>query len=95
MSDVYGSKKVEGGPPKKQTPVTSGGANTDEVDLSCVKIEKVGDKDKHSKKSSGVVDKPVTHAEWSVIQNMRKHGKIKMCICMYYFQCTFELRKFK
>ena len=92
--DVSGSKNV-GGPPKKQTPVTSGGANTDEVDLSHVKIEKVGDKDKHSKKSSGVVKKPLTQEEWLVIQNMRKHGKIKMCICMYYFQCTFEMRRFK
>ena len=67
----------------------------DEVDLSHVKIEKMGDKEKHSKNSSGVVDKPLTQAEWAVIKNMRKHGKIKMCFCMYYFQCTFELRKFK
>ena len=62
--------------PKKQAPVPSGGDNTDEVDLSHVKIEKMGDKEKHSKTSSGVVDKPVTQEEWAVIQNMRKHGKI-------------------
>ena len=80
--DVYGSKKVEEGPPKKQAPVTSGGANMDKVDLSHVKIEKMGDKEKHSKNSSGVVNKPVMQEEWAVIQNMRKHGKIKMCICM-------------
>ena len=52
------------------------------MDLSCVKIEKTGDKEKHSKNSSGVVNKPVTQEEWAMIQNMRKHGKIKMCICM-------------
>ena len=54
----------------------------DKVDLSHVKIEKMGDKEKHSKNSSGVVNKPVTQEEWAMIQNMRKHGKIKMCICM-------------
>ena len=40
-----------------------------------MKIEKMGDKEKHSKNSSGVVNKPVTQ-EWAMIQNMRKHGNV-------------------
>ena len=80
-ADVDGDKTVEEGPPKKQPslPVRD---NPDDVDLSCVKIEKMGDKEKHSKNSSGVVNKPFMQEEWAMIQNMRKHGKIKMSICM-------------
>ena len=36
--------------------------NVDEVSLSCVKIEKMGNEDKCSKHSSDVVNKPITQA---------------------------------
>ena len=79
--DEYGPKEREEGQQKEEAPLPVGD-NAAEVDLSHVKIEKKGDKEKHSKFSSAVINKPVMQEEWAMIQNMRKHGKINMCICM-------------